>query len=129
MLSNAVSFISNKCFYYDVDDGTKTYLHLPAVTVKKNKRDSIPLGKLFKEAVDDSKNKLLKSQEAVGDKTKKGNVDEAVCDKTKELEVDDFRFQTLPESKTKLLKSKNVKDIFSMSEKIVKDIDDRFFCR
>jgi len=113
MLSNAVSFISNKCFYYDDDDGTKTYLHLPAVTVKKNKRDSIPLGKLFKEAVNDSK-------------TKKGNVDEAVGDETMELEVDDFRFQTLPETKTKLLKSKDVKDIFSMSEKIVKDIDDRF---
>ncbi len=35
MLSTAASFISNIFFYYDVGDGKKTYLHLPAVTVKK----------------------------------------------------------------------------------------------
>ncbi len=97
MLSNAVSFISNKCFYYDVEDGKKTYLHLPAIAVKRNTRDSILLEKLFKEAV-----------------------------RGEEVEHDDFRFQTLPNSDTKLLKSKHVKDIYCITEKTVRGIDNRF---
>ena len=36
MLHNAVSFISNKCFYdNDVDNGKKKFLHLPTIAVKK----------------------------------------------------------------------------------------------
>mmetsp|Transcript_1457 Transcript_1457/g.2666 ORF Transcript_1457/g.2666 Transcript_1457/m.2666 type:complete len:337 (-) Transcript_1457:82-1092(-) len=98
MLHNAVSFISNKCFYYnEADDGKKKFLHLAPIAVKNNKRESISLEKLFKEAVHGEK-----------------------------VEHDDFRFQTHPESETKLMKSKDVKDIYSMVAKTVQGIDNRF---
>jgi hypothetical protein len=73
-LTNAVSYISNNCFYYRNEE--KKYLHLPNVKVVKKHRASIELERLFSEAVcnedlptDDcryqtnpvSKEKLLKS--------------------------------------------------------------------
>jgi hypothetical protein len=98
MISNALCFISNKCFHYDdLDIGKNKFIHLPGISVKKHPRDSIPLEKLLKEAVHG-----------------------------KEVQHDDFRFQTPPNSGTKLLKSRDVKDIYSMAEKSVQGIDKRF---
>jgi len=75
MLHNAISFISNKCFYYDdMDSRKKNFLHLPDITVKKSTRDSIPLERLFKEAVNGE-----------------------------EVKHDDFRYQTLPKYEPTLL--------------------------
>lgn len=95
MLTKAVSFISNNCFYYH--DNEKTYLHLPNIKVIKKNRASIECEKLFKDAV-------------YGE----------------DIVHDGYRFHTNPDSKAKLLKSNALKDIYTLAEKQVQQIDKRF---
>ena len=79
------------------EKGRKTYLLLPTVSVTKKRVVSIECEKLFKSAV-------------YGENTVH----------------DDFRFQTNPDCKSKLLKCNALKDIYTLAEKHVQQIDKRF---